>query len=246
MLNIQRLYVPLALLLCVGALYASGPHIQKTLFIAQPKQQVLELPKTLVALDSDAGQRLLESSAHRVDYVPLLASFKPQVYLSYCGVATGVMVANALTAKTVNTQSNWFDELPAGTRSAYETFFGGMNLAEFEHLLRARNFQAHRVHGGVLSLADFRQRVVDNMLNPDDAFIINYHRSGLDQKGGGHFSPIAAYHEATDQVLILDVAAHKYPSVWASLASVWNALDTTDKGAGAQRGFVEVRRADKG
>ena len=239
-----RLNVALMILVCVGALYASVPHIQKTLFIAQPQKQVLAVPSSLVRVDSVFGRQLLDSSAHRADYTSLSAFFNAQVYLSYCGVATGVMVTNALTDKAASTQSNWFDHLPAGTRSSYQTFFGGMNLAEFEELLLARRFQAQRVHGGVLSLAEFRQRVMDNMRNPDDAFVINYHRAALEQKGGGHFSPIAAYHAPTDRVLILDVAAHKYPSVWASLESVWRALDTTDKGAGAQRGFVEVRRPD--
>ena len=78
------------------------------------------------------------------------------------------------------------------------------------------------------------------MMNDRDAFVINYHRPGVKQKGGGHFSPVSAYHEVSELVLILDVAAHKYPPVWAPLESVWKALDTTDKSAHAQRGFLEV------
>lgn len=243
-MRVRRFYLPLLILSCAGAIYASVPNIQKTLFIAQPKVAVLDLPITLIGVDSVEGQQLLESSAHKADYPQLRASFKTQVYLSYCGVATGVIVTNALTGTATSTQANWFDELPGGTRSAYETFFGGMTLSQFEGLIQARNFEARRVHGGALSLQDFRQRVVDNMLNPENTFVINYHRPVLDQKGGGHFSPVAAYHEASDRVLILDVAAHKYPPVWATLESVWKALDTTDKSAHAQRGFVEVRGSD--
>lgn len=232
------------LLVSAAAIYASVPHVQKAVFIAQPTAKVLELPDTLTSLTSPEGQRLLQSAPHKLDYAQLQRYFRTQIYLSYCGVATGVIVANALSGKRRNTQSNWFDRLPGHTHSAYETFFGGMTLAQFDGLMKARDFQTQRVYGGQVSLADFRQRVVDNMMNARDAFVINYHRSGVNQKGGGHFSPLAAYHEASDQVLILDVAAHKYPPVWAPLESVWKALDTTDKSAHAQRGFLEVHFAD--
>ena len=240
MLKNQSLYLSLALLLGGLAIFVCVPHVQKAVFIGQPTAKVLEVPDSLTSLTSVEGQRLLETAAHKSDYAQLVRYFRPQIYLSYCGVATGVTVANALIRKPRHTQSTWFDRLAGNTQSAYETFFGGMTLVQFDGLLSARGFQTQRVHGGVVSLATFRRRVVDNMQTPRDAFVINYHRSGVNQKGGGHFSPLAAYHEASDQVLILDVAAHKYPPVWAPLESVWKALDTTDKSAHAQRGFLEV------
>ena len=71
--------------------------------------------------------------------------------------------------------------------------------------------------------------------------VINYHRKGV-YEGGGHFSPLAAYHAGTDRVLIMDVAAHKYPPVWAKVTEVWRALDTVDSDSQKTRGFVEITR----
>ncbi len=54
--------------------------------------------------------------------------------------------------------------------------------------------------------------------------IVNYHREALNQAGAGHHSPIGAYNEATDQVLILDVARFKYPPHWVELAKLYEAM----------------------
>ena len=40
----------------------------------------------------------------------------------------------------------------------------------------------------------------------------------------GHISPIAAYDEQSDRVLVLDVAAHKYPPTWIETETMWNAM----------------------
>jgi len=71
---------------------------------------------------------------------------------------------------------------------------------------------------------------------------VNYDRKALGQAGGGHISPVAAYHAPTDRVLILDVARYRYPSVWVPLADLWEAIRTTDSTSGRSRGVVVVRR----
>jgi hypothetical protein len=58
--------------------------------------ETLSLPPSLVDADTDEGERLfLESEANRA-YFPLAANFLTQKYQSYCGVASMVMVLNAL------------------------------------------------------------------------------------------------------------------------------------------------------
>ena len=226
-------------LLCV-LIYATYVHVERALFIAHVRYAQLPLPEGLIELDSRMGRQLMERSKHKADLKRLKHFYTSQIYLSYCGVATGVMSSNALLHRTEYTQSDWFNGLPGDVHSAYETFFGGMTLQQFEHLMIARGFRTTRLHGNQLSLDEFRDRVIRNMLNDKDVLVINYHRPVLNQKGGGHFSPIAAYDQQTERVLILDVAQHKYPPVWAQLDQVWKALDTTDRSAHAQRGLVEI------
>jgi hypothetical protein len=45
-------------------------------------------------------------------------------------------------------------------------------------------------------------------------------RPSLGQTGAGHFSPIAAWHDASDMALVLDTARFKYPPFWAPIAKV--------------------------
>jgi hypothetical protein len=125
----QKLYLALVLLAGIVVIFVSVPHVQRAIFIGQPKAKVLELPDTLTSLASAEGQRFLETAAHKSDHDQLKRYFRPQTYLSYCGVATGVIVANTLIQSRRYTQSTWFDRLPGNTQSAYETFFGGMTLA---------------------------------------------------------------------------------------------------------------------
>ena len=58
--------------------------------------ETLPVPPSLVDADSDAGEHLFLESEARQAYFPLAANFLTQKYQSYCGVASIVMVLNAL------------------------------------------------------------------------------------------------------------------------------------------------------
>ena len=226
----------------VGALFYVQPHLDRTLRIANVDHPQLPLPSALIGIRGIEGERLLAESDAKADFVGLQRYFEPQVYRSFCGVATGVVIKNALHSRSLTSQSTWFDERPDGHRSAYQTFFGGMSLDEFVQLVESHGLNARKRHGGTLSLESFRALVKTNLSNSADLLVVNYHRGPLGQEGGGHFSPIAAYHEGTDRVLLLDVAAHRYPPAWVPLDLLWQAIDTTDFGAKKQRGLVEVSK----
>ena len=90
------------------------------------------------------------------------------------------------------------------------------------------NVKVMHVDPRKVSLAKLRENIVDALENETSRVLIAYSRSGLGQKGGGHFSPIAAYHEASDSFLIMDVAKYKHPPVWATSALLYNAVATVD------------------
>ena len=71
--------------------------------------------------------------------------------------------------------------------------------------------------------------------------IANYARGVLGQTGSGHFSPLAAFVEEADAVLILDTARFKYPPHWVSLGRLAAAMavPTSD---GGHRGYLSVQR----
>jgi hypothetical protein len=75
--------------------------------------------------------------------------------------------------------------------------------------------------------------------------IVNYSRSGLEQEGRGHISPLAAYDADTDRFLILDVSRYKYPPVWVETAQLFDAMARSIDDPVSGRGFVLVRRMGK-
>ncbi|GET37199.1 Phytochelatin synthase [Microseira wollei NIES-4236] len=97
-------------------------------------------------------------------------------------------------------------------------------------------------HASDTSLAEFRRLAVENLKQPGNFVLINYLRRSIGQERGGHISPIAAYNEASDRFLILDVSRYKYPPVWVKTEELWQAMATQDSVSGKTRGFVLVSR----
>ena len=85
--------------LAVIALFTSSTGIAQT----------LPLPETLVAASSDIGEALLVDADAREAYFPLVNSFVTQQNQAFCGVASTVMILNAM-------------ELPAPAVPAYDPY----------------------------------------------------------------------------------------------------------------------------
>lgn len=211
-----------------------------------PSVNRLPLPKHLISLESAMGEKLLNESEIRQDYTPLSTNFETQLRPAYCGVASGVMVLNALgsyesTYQHLN-QDTFFTKKASSIRSPYAVTFSGMSLDELAALLQSHNRKVEIYHASNSTLEQFRTIAKANLKTDKDFIIVNYYRPAIGQKGGGHISPIAAYHEKTDQFLIKDVSSYKYPPVWVSAALLWNALNTGDSVTGQTRGYLIVKR----
>ena len=204
-----------------------------------PKQLDLPLPEGLVAIDTDAGRALLESADYAADYPVLYETWEGQQLISYCGVASGVAVVNAL-GQSVN-QFSFFNENTDPVRSRVDVTLGGMSLPNLAGLLEARGMEVSKLHGDELSLEEFRELVKTNLSREGDYLLVNYQREVLGQSRVGHISPVGAYNAAADQMLILDTADYKYPYTWVPLASLYDAMQEKDSASGRARGLVEVR-----
>jgi hypothetical protein len=80
-----------------------------------------------------------------------------------------------------------------------------------------------------LTLQKMRYELKAALIDPDARVIINYDRKGFGQVGGGHFSPLGAYHVSTDSFLVVDVAKYKYPPVWVGADTLYSAMATIDR-----------------
>lgn len=215
--------------------------------------QTLPLPETLVAASSDQGEALLIDADAREAYFPLVNSFVTQQNQAFCGVASTVMVLNAM-------------ELPAPAVPAfdpYRTFTQDNVLTpETEKIIPLETIKKQGItidqlaglvgtypvivklnHAADSNIDKFRTEARAALATPGHFVIINYLRKAIGQEKGGHISPLAAYDAETDRFLILDVARYKYPPVWVKTADLFGAMNTTDSdNDNKTRGYLIVAK----
>ena len=212
--------------------------------------QTLPLSSNLIDFNSLEGNNLLLESEAKQDYFPLSSQFVTQQNGAFCGVASMVIVLNALSIPAPKphvrdyhffNQDNFFDN-PQTPQiiTAANIARKGITLEQLGQLLETYPVKAEVYHGGNLTLERFRSLITNNLQQPNDFVLVNYLRSSIGQEKWGHISPIAAYDEDSDRFLILDVARYKYPPVWVKTAELWQATRTMDRVSGKTRGVVLV------
>lgn len=206
----------------------------------------------LVSLDSDEGIARLNESECSGDFFRLVRFFCPQKNLAFCGVASSVMILNALPIRKPQggvhgsfpfyTQENYFSAEARAIKPPEEVAESGMSLVELTSILNTHpEVRAECCFASTISLFDFRELAITH-LNSDKSYVlVNYLRTGLGQQGGGHISPIGAYHQKSDSFLIMDVSQYKYPPVWVAAKALWQSMFEKVEGSELSRGFVLVR-----
>lgn len=226
----------------IGLCLATGGVVAQTLPVAQ----------NLVNFNSAEGELLLLKSQARQDYFPLSIQLVTQKNQAYCGVASSIMVLNALSIPApeapefgkyhVFTQDNFFNPKTQQIIAAEVVARQGLTLEQLGKILETYPVKVEINYGSDVTLDEFRSVVVKNLREPGNFVIVNYLRKAIGQETGGHISPIAAYNQETDRFLILDVSRYKYPPVWVKAKELWQAMATVDSVSGKTRGFVLVSR----
>jgi len=216
--------------------------------------ETLPLPPNLTDLNSEQGEQFfLESGAHEA-FFPAAANFVTQKTQAYCGVASIVMVLNALRAPAPSTpeyqpyhtftQDNFLDEQTEAVLPRDVLARQGMTLDQLGGLLTLHPVAIEVHHAADGGLDAFRAAARDYLGAKDHFVIVNYLRKAIGQEIGGHISPLAAYDEKADRFLVLDVARYKYPPVWVKASDLFDAMNTVDSvNAGKTRGYVLVTKA---
>merc|ERR1719453_675524 len=115
-------------------------------------------------------------------------------------------------------------------------------MEQFARLGECNGMSAQIIYASDKRGDDLRRRVRDVCASEGTGRLVcNFSRAALGQTGEGHFSPIAAYHEKSDSVLILDVARFKYPPFWVPLRLLWRAMLQPDPETELSRGWVVLK-----
>lgn len=206
----------------------------------------------LIPFDAPDGEALFESATAHAGAYSLLRYYETQEDTAFCGVASSVMVLNSLGVDAPVTprlfpnrifdQSNLFTDKVLAIKSPKMVARRGLQLEELGAILATFPLEVQVLHANGLKTPDrFRELATAALADPKSRVVVNYARKSLDQTGGGHISPLAAYDAASDRFLILDVARYRLPPVWVTTRDLFDAMNTKDKDSGKRRGMVIVR-----
>lgn len=233
-------------LACAALLFLAAPHPAP----AQAASNFLPLPEGLVPLDSPRGRQIFQASGNE-PFWRLTQFYAPQPDLGSCSVASCAMVLNALPIERpiskphgkyrLFTPDNFFTPGVEAIASRKKVSAAGMTLQQLALVLQTFPVTVEWGYASDITLPKFRAKVKETTQQPDKYMLVNYLRKSLDQESGGHISPLGAYNEADDMVLIIDTANYKYPWTWAKLEDLWKAMkEAADPESGKTRGFVVV------
>jgi hypothetical protein len=214
----------------------------------------LPLPDSLTGFSTRDGEALFAESDAREAYFPLANNFLTQKTQAYCGVASIVMVLNALGVSAppvpeyepyrTFTQDNVLTEKTDAVLPREILAKQGMTLDQIGGILSTQPVKAEVHHASDSSADEFRTLASGYLREAGHFVLVNYQRKALGEQVGGHISPLGAYDAKSDRFLILDVARYKYPPVWVKTGDLFGAMNTPDAANdNKSRGFVLVTAA---
>lgn len=192
----------------------------------------------------------------KADFWLLCRYYISENFLTYCGIASSVMVLNSLGVDSpadpqihpykMFTQENVFTEAVLEHRRPLDVEKGGNTLEQLATLLRALGVQVEIHFAKDLDLEACRGLIIDALRAPDQRVIVDFDRQVLHQKGHGHFSPLGAWNGTEDRFLLMDVARYKLPPCWVKASVLHEAMGGTDSTSKKSRGFLVVTHRGDG
>ncbi|RYF10006.1 MAG: glutathione gamma-glutamylcysteinyltransferase [Deltaproteobacteria bacterium] len=196
----------------------------------------------LIRVTTARGAELLAQSM-TLPCARLMSHYVTQETRSYCGAASGVMIINAsrrfrppCCAPHFTQQREFFTDDVELVVSHDKVLRRGFQLRELAAALASHELETVAFPANKLDLDTFRAHIVA-ALGDETYVIVNFSRAALGQRGTGHHSPIAAYHHASDRLLVLDVARYDYDAFWVTTDDLWQSVNTVDP-SGDWRGII--------
>jgi len=205
-----------------------------------------------VALSEPIGQQRFLESAYREPYWSLINYFETQMNQAYCSVASSVIALNALGLPRpytrqypdypLFTQTSFFDKVDPKIVDSDAVSHTGLTMDQLTAVLKTYPLSVQTKFASDVSLEEFRTILKNNLRLSDHVVLLNFDRKSIKEQGSGHWSPIAAYHVASDSVLVLDVARYKYPPLWIPLPEIYSAAQSIDGTSGKSRGLLILQK----
>lgn len=238
----------------LAAFFGSDASVVRTAPIAHLIEASVEGgDDRLVYLTTQDGARRVAESQFNGDYFRVAPYVESEKFLTFCSIASMAAVLNSFEDALTRpidpkrypypyfTQENIFNADNQKVKSFEEVVTDGLTLDQIGLYLSHLDVEAHTFFADENALDTMRSAIIKGILDPGTRVILNYDRATVGQAGGGHVSPIAAYHEASDSVLVLDVAGYKYPPAWIPMQMLYKAMLDKDSASDRSRGIALVR-----
>jgi len=194
----------------------------------QQNQQYSGAATTVAILNS---LRYLRSTGNHADGVeiPVDTAYSPNPY------ATQSDIFSQCTKETVISETGGGNGVDGILTPPY-----GLNIGQIANTLRCHldstadagdgtwSVETHYVDATHATVGKVRYDLKNALIDPSSRVLVNYDRTIIGQKGGGHWSPVGSYSEKWDAFLLLDVAKYKYPPVWIPAERLFAAMATLD------------------
>lgn len=192
-------------------------------------------------VEAKQGTSLLKSGQINHHARQLLPYHETQQARANCGIATTVAALNSLALSSspkffgiklidkppIYNQTNFFSPQVQKIVKQKEVEKRGISMVELRKALKTyRWLNVYSYEGPKLSHGQLRSLLISSLKNPNQRILGLFDRRVLQQRGTGHWSPIAAYDRKTDSFLVLDVAKFKYKPFWVKANALFDSMQT--------------------
>ena len=121
----------------------------------------------------------------------------------------------------------------------------GLTLSQLSTILEeVYNLNITKIHiSNNDQINELRKRLMKVLQDQESFIVANFDGKILNKNSNGHISPIVAYNQESDEVLILDSALHKNKWFWTSLENLIKAMKTKD--GDDYRGYLIISKKNK-
>lgn len=158
--------------------------------------------------------------------------------------------SNSIDGNFTWTEENFFNDridgyldknLIYGKTQQNGQYVVGVTLEQLTKALNLQGLEAEKVNvtsANNVDIEAFRVLLKNELSNPKHYIIANYNLNVMSELNGGHFSPLAAYDQASDTVLILDTWNAFAPWTWVKIVDLYKSMNTKD--GDNYRGYILV------
>uniref|UniRef100_A0A7S3PIG0 glutathione gamma-glutamylcysteinyltransferase n=2 Tax=Aplanochytrium stocchinoi TaxID=215587 RepID=A0A7S3PIG0_9STRA len=250
-------FAALQLLFLLACFHQAHSSLQREILFGDGS---VKRKSSLIPFTSPKGKQLfLSNNCFKLAYFPNAANFVTQKNQGYCGPASAVMTLNNVVPRSEALVDPIYSPYPYYTQDAWiqdmcvKQVLGigskpwrGMSLEqEAAALSCTKDIRVSTVFADDSHDNKALINLMKMQLQQGSYIIANILRTDIDEKGYGHFSPIAAFHEKEQRetlFLFMDVARYKYGPVWVPADELVNAMRAKDPFSGRPRGFLIVSK----